>query len=84
MNASRTGIPMRLEAALRSTQVKITTASGTGQSSFQYKDSRNILFNFDDNRGKMGNCWHAATIETSDLNGIVTIRDLVDYLESRS
>lgn len=24
------------------------------------------------------------TIETSDLNGIVTIRDLVDYLKSRS
>ena len=49
-------------------KVKITTASGTGQSSFQYKDSRNILFNFDDNRGKMGNCWHAATIESSDLS----------------
>ena len=49
-------------------KVKITTASGTGQSSFQYKDSRNILFNFDDNRGKMGNCWHAAKIESSDLS----------------
>lgn len=48
-------------------KIKVTTASGTAQSVFQYKDSRNILFSFDDKRGFMGNCWHAALIETSDL-----------------
>ena len=36
-------------------KIKVTTASGTAQSVFQYMDSRNILFNFDDQRGKMGN-----------------------------
>lgn len=49
-------------------KIKVTTASGTAQSSFQYLDSRNILFNFDDQRGKMGNNWHAATIESSALS----------------
>lgn len=48
-------------------KIKVTTASGTAQSSFQYKDTRNILFTFDDMRGRAGNCWHAATVETSDL-----------------
>lgn len=49
-------------------KVKVTTASGTAQSIFQYQDNRNVLFNFDDQRGKMGNNWHAATIESGPLS----------------
>lgn len=48
-------------------KVKVTTASGTGQSTFMYRDNRNILFSFDDQRGRAGNYWHAAKIETSDV-----------------
>ena len=42
-------------------RVKVTTASGTGQSAFMYKDDRGMLFTFDDARGNHG--WHAQTIK---------------------
>ena len=61
-------VEVTVPAAAQPGKIKVTTASGTGQSSFQYHDTRNILFSFDDNRGKMGNNWHAATIESSDLS----------------
>lgn len=48
-------------------KVKVTTASGVGQSTFVYMDNRNILFSFDDKRGVSGNYWHAAKIETGPL-----------------
>ncbi len=48
-------------------KIKVTTASGTAQSLFEYKDSRNMLFSFDDARGNHG--WHAQTIQ-SDENSI--------------
>jgi len=45
-------------------KIKVTTESGTAQSAFMYKDSRGMLFTFDDARGNHG--WHARTIESSD------------------
>lgn len=41
--------------------IEIVTASGSGRSSFQYRDSRNMLFDFDGLRGGMaaGNGWRA-------------------------
>ncbi len=48
-------------------KIKVTTESGTAQSIFQYKDSRGMLFSFDDARGNHG--WHAQTIQ-SDENSI--------------
>lgn len=61
-------VEVTVPASAQPGKIKVTTASGTAQSSFLYMDSRNILFNFDDQRGKMGNNWHAATIESSDLS----------------
>jgi len=43
-------------------KIKVTTDSGTAQSAFMYKDTRGMLFNFDNARGNHG--WHAMTIET--------------------
>ena len=65
-------------------KIKVTTASGTAQSVFQYMDSRNILFNFDDQRGKMGNNWHAATIESGaqSLDGGYLLLYSADGLKS--
>ncbi len=48
-------------------KIKVTTDSGTAQSLFEYKDSRNVLFSFDDARGNHG--WHSQTIR-SDENSI--------------
>lgn len=39
-------------------KIKVTTASGTAQSSFMYKDSRGMLFSFDDARLSHG--WHTS------------------------
>ncbi len=48
-------------------KIKVTTASGTAQSVFQYKDSRGMLFNFDNARLNHG--WHSQTIQ-SDENSL--------------
>lgn len=46
-------------------RIVVTTDSGSAQSVFMYKDTRGMLFNFDDARGNHG--WHPMVIETSDL-----------------
>ena len=46
--------------------VKVTTASGTGQSVFMYKDTRGMLFNFDTDPHPANHGWHAQVIETDD------------------
>ncbi|MBQ2172716.1 MAG: hypothetical protein II454_05915 [Bacteroidales bacterium] len=45
-------------------KIKVTTASGTGQSVFMYKDSRGMLFNFDNDPHPDNHGWHAQVIET--------------------
>ena len=45
-------------------KIKVTTASGTAQSVFMYKDSRGMLFNFDTDPHPSYHGWHAPTVET--------------------
>ena len=47
-------------------KVKVTTASGTAQSIFMYKDTRGMLFNFDDDPHPTNHGWHAQKVETDD------------------
>ncbi len=45
-------------------KIKVTTVSGTAQSLFMYKDTRGMLFNFDDDPHPANHGWHAQVIET--------------------
>ncbi len=47
-------------------KIKVTTASGTAQSMFMYKDSRGMLFNFDNDPHPTNHGWHSQVIETDD------------------
>ena len=47
-------------------KIKVTTASGTAQSVFQYLDSRGMLFNFDTDPHPANHGWHAQVIETDE------------------
>ena len=47
-------------------KIKVTTESGTAQSTFMYKDTRGMLFNFDDDPHPTNHGWHAQIIETDD------------------
>ena len=47
-------------------KIKVTTESGTAQSTFMYKDTRGMLFNFDDDPHPTNHGWHAQVIETDD------------------
>lgn len=69
VTASTTGssIEVTVPVGAKPGKIKVISASGTGQSNFLYKDTRNILFSFDDKRGTAGNYWHAAKIETSSV-----------------
>lgn len=43
-------------------KIKVTTESGTGQSGFQWKDDRGMLFTFDDARTGV-NAWHKQVVQ---------------------
>ena len=47
-------------------KVKVTTESGTAQSIFMYKDSRGMLFNFDNDPHPANHGWHPQVIETDE------------------
>ena len=47
-------------------KIKVTTDSGTAQSTFMYKDSRGMLFNFDNDPHPTNHGWHAQVIETDE------------------
>ena len=47
-------------------KIKVTTASGTAQSVFMYKDTRGMLFNFDTDKHPDNHGWHAQVIETDE------------------
>ena len=47
-------------------KIKVTTASGTAQSVFMYKDSRGMLFNFDNDPHPTNHGWHSQVIETDE------------------
>lgn len=57
---------MVVPAGAQPGKIKVTTTSGTGQSMFQYKDSRGMLFNFDTDPHPTNHGWHAQVIETDE------------------
>lgn len=66
--ASSTGdsFEVAVPAGAQPGKIKVTTASGTAQSMFMYKDSRGMLFNFDNDPHPTNHGWHAQVIETDD------------------
>ncbi len=64
-NITFTSFDVEVPAGAQPGKVKVSTESGTGQSSFYWKDDRGLLFTFDDARGNHG--WHNQTIQ-SDAN----------------
>ena len=51
-------------------KIKVTTASGTAQSVFMYKDSRGMLFDFDGLTGLDNHGWNGHSSKDDDGNGI--------------
>jgi len=51
-------------------KIKVTTASGTGQSVFQYKDTRGMLFDFDGMTGLDNHGWNGHSSYDDDGTGI--------------
>ena len=51
-------------------KVKVTTASGTAQSVFQYKDTRGMLFDFDGLTGLDNHGWNGHNSQDDDGTGI--------------
>ena len=51
-------------------KIKVTTASGTAQSIFQYKDSRGMLFDFDGITGLDNHGWNGHSSRDDDGTGI--------------
>lgn len=65
-SSNGSSVEVSVPAGAQPGKVKITTASGTGQSVFMYKDSRGMLFNFDNDPHPANHGWHAQVIETDD------------------
>ena len=51
-------------------KIKVTTASGTGQSVFMYKDSRGMIFDFDGITGLDNHGWNGHSSRDDDGTGI--------------
>ena len=51
-------------------KIKVTNSSGTGQSLFQYKDSRGMLFDFDGLTGLDNHGWNGHSSQDDDGTGI--------------
>ncbi len=51
-------------------KIKVTTASGTAQSGFQYKDSRGMLFDFDGATGLDNHGWNGHKSQDDDGTGV--------------
>ena len=49
-------------------KIKVTTASGIAQSVFMYKDSRGMLFNFDNTIAPAPHGWHGAVVESDETS----------------
>ena len=65
-NITASSFDVVVPAGAQPGKVKVTTASGTAQSVFMYKDSRGMLFNFDTDMHPANHGWHAQVIETDD------------------
>lgn len=65
-NITQSSFDVEVPAGAEPGKIKVSTASGTAQSVFMYKDTRGMLFNFDNERGNHG--WHNMVIESSALS----------------
>ncbi len=70
-NVTATSFDVVVPEGAQPGKVKVTTASGTAQSIFMYKDTRGMLFNFDNDPHPTNHGWHAMVIETDEtaING---------------
>lgn len=59
-------IELTVPGGAQSGKIKVTTESGTAQSTFMYKDTRGMLFNFDTDPHPANHGWHAQVIETDE------------------
>ena len=65
-----TSITFNVPAGAQPGKVKVTTASGTAQSVFEYKDSRGMLFDFDGLTGLDNHGWNGHNSQDDDGTGI--------------
>lgn len=65
-NVTATSFDVVVPEGAQPGKVKVTTASGTAQSIFMYKDTRGMLFNFDSDPHPTNHGWHAQKVETDD------------------
>ncbi len=65
-NVTATSFDVVVPEGAQPGKLKVTTASGTAQSIFMYKDSRGMLFNFDSDPHPTNHGWHAQKVETDD------------------
>ena len=68
--ASGPSVDVVVPAGAQPGKVKVTTASGTAQSVFMYKDSRGMLFDFDGATGLDNHGWNGHASQDDDGTGI--------------
>ena len=68
-SSAGTSVDVKVPEGAQPGKIKVTTASGTAQSVFMYKDSRGMLFDFDGLTGLGNHGWHDRDI-LADENSI--------------
>ena len=68
--ASGPSVNVKVPDGAQPGKIKITTASGTAQSVFMYKDSRGMLFDFDGVTGLDNHGWNGHSSQDDDGTGI--------------
>ncbi len=68
--ASGPSVDVKVPEGAQPGKIKVTTASGTAQSVFMYKDSRGMLFDFDGATGLDNHGWNGHSSQDDDGTGI--------------
>ena len=68
--ANGSAVEVTVPAGAQPGKIKVTTASGTSQSVFMYKDSRGMLFDFDGLTGLDNHGWNGHSSKDDDGTGI--------------
>lgn len=68
--ASGPSVDVKVPDGAQPGKIKVTTASGTAQSVFMYKDSRGLLFDFDGVTGLDNHGWNGHSSQDDDGTGI--------------